>query len=271
MTVFQKVLNLAILGALLGGTLFLTFFSKPFQQERSETILIVGLDDAAGLPDTILLVALPPQGGAPRVLSIPRDTLMAMGTTGADRINHAWARGGEAGLKGVLGRLADIEIDRYIVISMSDLVGLVDRLGGVLVDVPTAMTYTDEAGGVKIDLGAGPQTLDGEGAVAFARFRGDALGDIGRVSRQQMLGHALLVAFKNATLPTQWNAARTLLTDAKTDIQFEEALVMIFRTRGERPLTEILPGWFHEYDPYWHPDMTKLNLWLRDALGANSP
>ena len=171
-------------------------------------------------------------------------------------------------MRGALLRLAEIEVDRYLVLDMGDLARAVDRLGGVEVEVPAAMSYRDEAGGVRIELAAGRQRLDGEQAVAFSRFRGDALGDIGRVQRQQALGHALLAAFRRAPWPTKIRVARGLLREAETNLVMEEALVMAFRTRGEAPLTEILPGWFHEYDPYWHPDMERLSRWVEDAIGG---
>jgi anionic cell wall polymer biosynthesis LytR-Cps2A-Psr (LCP) family protein len=54
------------------------------------------------------------------------------------------------------------------------------------------MNYTDEAGGLYINLKKGEQVLDGDKSEQFLRWRknndgsGDGLGDIGRVQRQQM-------------------------------------------------------------------------------------
>ena len=47
------------------------------------------------------------------------------------------------------------------------------------------MYYRDRAQGLLIALQSGPQHLDGEQAVGYARFRHDAQGDLGRIARQR--------------------------------------------------------------------------------------
>ena len=58
---------------------------------------------------------------------------------------------------------------------------MIDAIGGVDIDVETDMYKPEE----NIDLKAGLQHLDGEDALAYCRWRGDAKADIGRVERQQ--------------------------------------------------------------------------------------
>lgn len=53
------------------------------------------------------------------------------------------------------------------------------------------MRYQDQAAGLVIDLEPGCQVLSGAQAEGYLRFRKDALGDIGRIQRQQAFFHAL--------------------------------------------------------------------------------
>jgi anionic cell wall polymer biosynthesis LytR-Cps2A-Psr (LCP) family protein len=65
-------------------------------------------------------------------------------------------------------------------------------MGGVEVDVPKRMFYTDNTQGLYIDLQPGRQTLKGRDLEGFLRFRHDETGDIGRMERQQLVVQSLL-------------------------------------------------------------------------------
>jgi anionic cell wall polymer biosynthesis LytR-Cps2A-Psr (LCP) family protein len=62
----------------------------------------------------------------------------------------------------------------------------------VEVDVETDLKYVDKAGGLKIDITAGKQVLNGENAEGYVRFRNDGKGDIGRIYRQQKFMKAFM-------------------------------------------------------------------------------
>ena len=75
---------------------------------------------------------------------------------------------------------------------------MADALGGIEVDVPKRMVYSDHSQGLYIDLQPGPQTLKGRDLEGFLRFRHDEMGDIGRLERQQL---ALQALFRKLTRP----------------------------------------------------------------------
>src|SRR3989339_2031748 len=54
------------------------------------------------------------------------------------------------------------------------------------------MHYTDRAGGLYINLSPGYQVLDAKQAEGYLRFRHDAIGDIGRMRRQQWFVRGLV-------------------------------------------------------------------------------
>lgn len=194
---------------------------------RPVTVLVMGTDAVldgnpseqnvfSGRSDTMLLVHLDPQAKAVNLLSIPRDTRVELEainpadlpptlpsdvvSAGAMKINRANTIGGPAlSAKVVSTALGGIKIDRYVRVSTDAFRELVNLLGGIDVYVPHPMKYDDFTQKLHIDLAQGWQTLNGEQAEQFARFRHDAYGDVGRVQRQQSLLKALK---KRLTSPT---------------------------------------------------------------------
>jgi polyisoprenyl-teichoic acid--peptidoglycan teichoic acid transferase len=188
-----------------GQKLFSDLWRSGFQYTvaRPVNILVMGVDRVPntapgstasfdGRSDTLLLVRVDPSDRTVSLLSIPRDTQVEIPTIGTTKVNHANAIGGPALVRTALSdTLNGIKIDRYVRMSTEAFRELVDQLGGVEVDVPEAMEYTDKTQNLKIDLKPGLQTLNGDQAEQFARFRQDGFGDIGRVQRQQALLKAL--------------------------------------------------------------------------------
>ncbi|MDM7324465.1 MAG: LCP family protein [Thermus sp.] len=144
-----------------------------------------------GLADTILLVRLDPGDNRVVVLSIPRDVWVNLPGYGWYKVNAASPLGGPSLMKEAVARITGVEADRYVVVSTEALRRGVDALGGVRVCVEKPMRYRDTAAGLDINLEPGCQVLNGEKAEGYLRFRKDALGDIGRIQRQQAFFHAL--------------------------------------------------------------------------------
>ncbi|GAB5602586.1 LCP family protein [Thermus sp. FJN-A] len=144
-----------------------------------------------GLADTVLLVRLDPGAGRVVVLSIPRDVWVNLPGYGWHKVNAASPLGGPELMREAVRRITGVAAERYLVVSTEALRKGVDALGGVRVCVEKPMRYRDAAAGLSIDLEPGCQVLNGEQAEGYLRFRKDALGDIGRVQRQQAFFHAL--------------------------------------------------------------------------------
>ena len=77
-------------------------------------------------------------------------------------------------------------IDNYILVNLEAFNKIVDAIGGVEVDVPQRMYYTDYSQDLFIDLYPGVQTLYGEDAEGLVRFRQYVTGDEQRVEVQQL-------------------------------------------------------------------------------------
>jgi LCP family protein required for cell wall assembly len=157
-------------------------------------ILVLGEDNVEGSrrSDTILMVTLDIDNENIRVLSIPRDTRMLIPGYGNQKINHAYAYGRTELVRATLERFLGIPISYYVKIDYDNFPKLVDMVGGVDIFVGKAMKYKDVRGRLDINIPAGKQRMNGDTALKYVRFRKDALGDIGRVQRQQQFMKALL-------------------------------------------------------------------------------
>ncbi|PZO35550.1 MAG: LytR family transcriptional regulator [Pseudanabaena frigida] len=180
--------------------------------ERPYQILVMGVDRVLEAPigspesfngrsDSMLLIRFDPDDRSVNILSIPRDTQVPIPNYGVVKINAANVYGGAQLAQEVVSeKLNGVEIDRYVRLDTSGLSALVDALGGVEVNVPKRMKYVDKTQKLNIDLYPGLQTLNGEQAEGFARYRHDEEGDLGRIKRQQIVLKALKAKIANPSI-----------------------------------------------------------------------
>ena len=210
-----------------------------YRLSRPVNILILGIDrvpEAAangpkifeGRSDTILLLHLDPRDKSISLLSVPRDTKVEVPGISFSKISEANARGGAAlATRLVSSMLNNTRIERYVRVSSNAFRELVDLLGGVEVFVPRAMSYTDTAQKLKINLAQGWQTLNGEQAEQFARFRNDGLGDIGRIQRQQSLIQAIRNRLASPSVLVRLpQIVRLMQKYVDTNLNYEEILTL---------------------------------------------
>jgi polyisoprenyl-teichoic acid--peptidoglycan teichoic acid transferase len=171
--------------------------------------LLIGVDSAANrntyLTDTMIVASLDPVTETVSMISIPRDMVdvpLLDGRTYTAKVNglvsyvrhHARQFPGSDGtgfdvLRGALGELLGLQIDYHAVVNLPGFVSVIDRLGGINVNVarafcdPTRHGYGYERG---FSITAGRHHLDGAAALAYARARKAAgESDFTRAARQQ--------------------------------------------------------------------------------------
>ncbi|MEO6860228.1 MAG: LCP family protein [Microcoleus sp.] len=216
-----------------------------------------------GLTDTMMLLRFDPQTKKITVLSIPRDTRTYVENRGIAKINEALYYGGPASAaKAVSGLLGGVGIDRYVTINVQCIQSLVDALGGITLNVPKDMKYTDESQHLYIDLKAGKQLLNGEQIVQYLLYRHDDLGDIGRVQRQQLLMRDFVEQEVNVGLLAKMPKILSVIqSHIDTNLSIEELVALAgFATQTDRAGIEMLmvPGKFSTYQEY------KASFWLPD-------
>lgn len=221
-------------------------------------ILVLGVDLNPNYPsdaperfnsrsDTILLVRLNPDGKTVQMLSIPRDSRMKFPQGNHDKVNSANAIGGiDLTQKVLTDNLNGITVDKYARVTTDAFQELVDALGGVKVDVPINMKYTDQTQGLFIDLQKGEQILNGDQAEQFVRYRESNFGDIGRVERQQILLKAisqkLQSPFTLLKFPQLFNIVEKNLDTNLTKKELFSLVSFAVGLKSEDISTEMLPG-----------------------------
>ncbi|MBE9010151.1 LCP family protein [Pseudanabaenaceae cyanobacterium LEGE 13415] len=250
-----------------------------YKVSRPVNVLVMGIDrvlDAppgsdeifSGRSDTMLLLRIDPTDNSVNMLSIPRDTQVEVPGVGVTKINQANASGGPLLARETISRtLNGITIDRYVRVSTDAFRELVDLLGGIEVYVPERMEYTDKTQNLKIDLQPGWQTLDGNKAEQFARFRHDSFGDIGRVQRQQALIKALRAKLTSPLiLPRIPGLIGAMQKYIDTNLSLEEMLALVsFGQKLDRDDFKmvLLPGRFSA------PNEFRASYWIMDSQGRD--
>lgn len=193
------------------------------------TVLLLGCDmregESVGRADTIMLAFVNLEKGAVNLLSIPRDTRVALAEgKGTTKINHAFAYGGQPLIRKTIESFLDVEIDRYVQVDFEGFAGVIDALGGVDYNVEQRMYKPSES----IDLQPGQQRLDGHQALAYVRWRGTATADIGRVERQQkFLNAALDQVMSSGTIFKLPQLLNKINQAVNTDFTLNELMALI--------------------------------------------
>jgi LCP family protein required for cell wall assembly len=182
---------------------------------------------------------------------------------GDDKINAAFALGeneqegdGPALLSETISYNFNIPINYFVTIDFAGFRDVVDTIGGIVVDVPAPIKDdqypTENFGLTRAYFPAGPQEMDGETALRYARTRhGD--NDIARGERQQQV---LLAIRQQAVSRDLIRNADSLIRQfgdsVRTDLDFNQMLALANLGRGIDPQA-----------------ITRVNLWERGVLSEH--
>ncbi len=188
--------------------------------------LIIGVNKRKGVTrsraDTLLLMRTDPDEGRIKYLSIPRDYRVELPGQGTQKINASFFFAGQAGAIRAVKALTGVPIHHVMVIKFNGFPKMVDAVGGVTVNNPTALVECPYEDGRTVSFPEGRIELNGARALEYARARQGACGgDFGRALRQQ----AVVAAMKGEVLSpgniwrAPWRGAdvvRALQTDIGT-------------------------------------------------------
>lgn len=188
---------------------------KPLKGEENDriNILLLGIGgknhDGGNLTDTIILASLQPSTKKVSLVSIPRDMTIPMENMGWRKVNNvnAYAEMKNPGSGGIatcqaISDILDMPIDYYVRVDFQGFINIIDKLGGVTVDVENsfddykypvlgnedAQPYSSRYEHLHFDTGL--QEMDGSTALKYARSRhayGAEGSDFARAKRQQKI------------------------------------------------------------------------------------
>jgi len=243
--------------------------SGPYYElfSKSNRVNILVLGDNDGLTDTIMLASYDMKNQRVDVISVPRDTYYARPAykgAASQKINAIYgSQGVIEAAKAVSDTLLGIPINYYAVIEFSDVEKIVDKIGGVPMNIPFTMKYDDpyDKPPLHIYIEKGQQTLNGKKSVQFLRYRkGYPEADIGRVKAQQEF---IKSAVKQAIGPNLPSVSKLGLEEIDSDITLGMATKIATKAIGldaENMSTYLIPGGPKTVNgaSYWFADTTKV-------------
>jgi len=223
-----------------------TSVGKAASNMKRFNILLVGLENQR--TDTIIAISYDTESKTADLISLPRDTYLPRNTDDdaeLKKINAIYAQEGIEGLTIRVQELLGIPIEKYAVIDYEAVIACVDLIGGVEVNVPFHMEYSDpyDDPPLYIDIPEGVQFLNGEQSLKFLRYRkGYDNQDLGRIEAQQQFIKSAVKKALGFQLPA---VIKEAYSHIETNIRVSDLLNLASDLVGfstDNINTNILPG-----------------------------
>lgn len=202
-----------------------------------KNILLLGTDaqtiNDRGRSDTMMLASINEKTGQIVLISFMRDTYIpnipALGA--GNRLNAAYAAGGVSLLLSTLKENYHIDIDRYVRVNFKGFTNIVNKLGGVDIELTQAeIDYLGLGDSVK----PGMNHLNGEKALDYCRCRhvglGNESGDFARTARQRKMLGLLLDSVREKNVFEIGELLDEFLPEVATNITRSEMLSMVSKS-----------------------------------------
>jgi LCP family protein required for cell wall assembly len=215
-------------------------------------ILVAGVDVRSGLTrhqqlelhvgqavsansDTMMLVHIPADHSSVDVVSLPRDSWVAIPGHSMNKINAAYGIGGPPLMVRTVEQATGLKLNDYIEVNFLGFVRVVNALGGVNICLPFAVHDPDSG----LHLSAGVHHVGGVTALEFARDRHSfGLSDFARISDQQQLLASMFEEIVSAGTLTNPFKLQHVLSAVSSAVKVDEGFNLnrlVSELRGIRP------------------------------------
>lgn len=169
--------------------------TAPESERPGEQDVLLLVRHRDGGPATgLTLFAVGPGSDDALVLFVPVGTLVDIPGFGLDRLARAQQYGGAALTEASVENLLGIDVDQVATVTNSGLAGLLERAGGLEVEVDRRLVDRGSAGAAQVRFEPGAQILDGRRLAEYWRFRERDEQELASFPRQQDVIEALLDA-----------------------------------------------------------------------------
>lgn len=169
---------------------------------RSDGVINIALfgvdsreDTNTGRSDSIMVASFDITHHKLKLVSLMRDSQVAIDGIGDRKINHAYAAGGPELAVKTINQNFGLDITDYVSVNFYQLADVIDSLGGLDIDITEAERknanfYIKEAAAAvgrnpEIIPQSGPQHMSGQQVVAYGRIRYVGNSDFQRTERQR--------------------------------------------------------------------------------------
>lgn len=200
-------------------------------------IALFGVDadeNGVGRSDSIMIATIDTVHKKLKLTSVMRDSYVDIEGYGNDKINHAYAFGGPELAINTLNRNFDLNIKDFVSVNFSTLPKIIDKLGGVDIDVDAEeLNYIN---GYINDINringtnssqissVGVQHMDGTQAMAYCRIRYTSGGDYKRTERHREVLSAIFSKALSLNVTEYPSLLNEILSMVETNLKSSDIL-----------------------------------------------
>lgn len=198
-------------------------------------VLLIGTDNCT-LADSIMILTVDRKNDDIKLSSIMRDSWVDIPGYGNSKINASFSRGGAGLLLRTINENYNLAIDKYIRVDFSKLPKLIDKLGGIDINVTkeeadimsayikdlNKINKTDE----KIVSGAGLKHLTGTQVTAYCRIRYTEGNDFKRTERQRQVLKIIGDKISRLNLSDKLSFLSNTLSYVETNLEYSDVMTM---------------------------------------------
>lgn len=244
----QEIKDNEVMKGYMNVALFGVDISREKKNESGTTVDLLPATDLrrSGLlkgfrSDTMMIASVNMDTGDIKLVSVYRDTFLNTGgasnnASSYSKCNAAYSKGGAEQAVKMLNANLDMNIENFVTVSYWALVGVIDALGGVDVDVDSKELVHLNNYGISIGktmnvtykkvASPGYQRLSGIQAAAYCRIRYVG-NDFARTARQREVIKAIEAQAKQADLTTLLDAFHAVEADIYTSLQADDIVSLI--------------------------------------------
>lgn len=207
-------------------------------------VLLIGSDsrtgDSKGRSDSIILISVNKEASKIIATSFLRDIYLQIpGMIGRDRLNAAYAMGGAELLRRTIEENFRIKVENYIAVDFFSFMTIIDKLGGITIDVSeaeleVANNYIYELNmllGMDKEDGllstSGTQALNGKQALGYARIRYVGNADFQRTDRQRLILEQIFFDMKEQSVIQLVGLVNDILPNISTNLTKSELFLLL--------------------------------------------
>ena len=251
-----------------------------------KNIALFGVDtrdaeSSDGRSDAILIMSVNKRSGEINLISVLRDSYVAIEGYSSTKINSAYAYGGASLAVKTLNQNFNLDITDYVTVNFAQLAQIIDAVGGVTIEITAAeaeqinknlddaaqedMTVSEV---VYVEVADGTVTLNGDQAVAYSRIRKIDSDNV-RASRQQTVLSAVLEKIKEMPVWKYPSFIREFMSVSESSLTTAE--IMSFAPMAFKNFTintYTVPDINYETDLTSGYDSSSQWCWFYDLDGA---
>lgn len=215
-------------------------FVDSIKQNKVDNILLIGRDSSKpkgpARSDAMIILTVDNLNKSLKLTSLARDTLVNISGRGYEKLNHAYAYGGEELLIETINNNFNLDISDYAVVDFMSFIEVIDTLDGVEVDVKEheinhlnkfiKACYgfnNSNQGNIKYIENKGINNLNGYQALAYARIRKiDTIYK--RDERQRAILTSIANKLSNTSITKYPKLVKSVLNYVDVNISFDKIM-----------------------------------------------